>query len=131
MFPDVGISRPANSMSKVLLPQPLGPIMTRNSPCRAAKLTLSSATTSRGVPAPQTLVTFVQTISPMPRPLSHHCLARQHQDSHSSRALPPEHTLLDQAKPHVQEVANDPNHRHPEERQVHVHHLPSDHDDRP
>src|SRR4029450_12263986 len=65
MIPDVGISRPASVMSKVLLPQPLGPMITRNSPCYTRRLTVSRATTSRGVSAPHTLVTSVQTSTPM------------------------------------------------------------------
>src|SRR4030095_5843901 len=68
MVPDVGISRPANIMSKVLLPQPLGPMTTRNSPWPTVRLTFSRAITSRGVPAPHTLVMSVQMISPMLAP---------------------------------------------------------------
>src|SRR5262245_66654658 len=65
MVPEVGISRPANIMRKVLLPQPLGPMTTRNSPWPTVRLTPSRATTSRAVPAPHSLVMSVQMIAPM------------------------------------------------------------------
>src|SRR6266487_4184657 len=127
MVPEVGISRPANIMSKVLFPQPLGPMTTTNSPCCTAKLTVSSATTSRGAPTPQTLLMFVRTISPMIFPSPHWFHRRILQ---LDRALPPQHPFLNQAESRIEEVAHKSDHGHPEERQVHIHHLSPHHDDR-
>src|SRR5262249_2748836 len=122
MVPDVGISRPANIMSKVLLPQPLGPMTTRNSPWLTVRLTLSRASTSRGVSAPHTLVMSVQMISPTLAPHSAHTLQLR-------SALPPQDTSLHQAEAGIEEIAHQADHGHTQERQVHVHHLPSDHHD--
>src|SRR6266571_1181204 len=119
MVPDVGISRPANIISKVLLPQPLGPMTTRNSPWCTVRLTLSRATTSRGVPAPHTLVMSVPMISPM------------WHTSQLRAALPPQHASLHQAEAGIEEIAHQADHRHAQEGQVHVHHLPSNHHDCP
>src|SRR5215470_6415126 len=104
MVPDVGISRPANIMSKVLLPQPLGPMTTRNSPWCTVKLTRSRATTSRDVPAPHTLVMSVQMISP-----------KLH-TSQLRRALPPQHAPLHQAKAGIEEIAHEADQGHAQER---------------
>src|SRR5215831_6483356 len=124
MVPDVGISKPANIMSKVLLPQPLGPMTTRNSPWLTVRLTLSRATTSRGVSAPHTLVMSVQMISPT--------LVPPHSALHTLQlrsALPPQDTSLHQATAGIEEIAHQADHGHTQECQVHVHHLSSYHHD--
>src|SRR6266849_5516543 len=109
IVPDVGISRPANIMSKVLLPQPLGPMTTRNSPWPTVRLTCSRATTSRGVPAPHTLVMSVQMMSPMLP------------TSQLRAALPPQHAPLHQAEAGIEEIAHEADQRHAQEGQIHVH----------
>src|SRR5919108_5207467 len=99
MVPQVGISRPANISSKVLLPQPLGPMTTRNSPRRTRRLTLSRG----GEP----------------------CRRKTLRSLQAGTAPPPEDALLNEAKAGIEEIAGEADHRHAEKCEVHVHHLPS------
>ena len=50
-WPELGFSRPFRCWMKVLLPEPVWPMMAMNSPRSAEKSTFSTATRSKGVPS--------------------------------------------------------------------------------
>ncbi len=56
--PWLGCSKPAIMRSAVVLPQPEGPRIDRNSPCRTVRLLPATATTS-----PKRLVTFLNSMT--------------------------------------------------------------------
>src|SRR5690349_1899143 len=117
--PAVGASSPASSLSKVLLPQPLGPMITTNSPRPTARSMPWSATTARSVDSPHTFVTS-----------RHSSAVTAAIASELGGTTPPQHATLDQAERGVEEVADEADHRHAEEGEIHVHHRAAHHHDR-
>src|SRR5258705_14011330 len=108
--PAVGVSSPARSLSRVLLPQPLGPMMTTNSPRPTTRAMSWSATTPRSVDSPHTFVT--------PR---HSSDVTPVMTSELGGPAPPEHAALDHAERRVQHRGDEADHRHAEEWEINVH----------
>src|SRR6185369_17032960 len=117
--PAVGVSSPARSLSRVDLPQPLGPMMTTNSPRETARSMPWTATTARSVDSPHTFVTS-----------RHSSAVTAAIASELGGTAPPQHATLDQAERGVAEVADEADHRHAEEGEIHVHHRAAHHHDR-
>src|SRR6266446_4865975 len=91
---------------------------TTNSPSPTTRSMSWSATTSRSVDSPQTLVT--------PR---HSSAVTAAMSSELGSPTPPQHPALDQAERRVEQIADEADHRHAEEGEIHVHHRPAHHHD--
>src|SRR5215472_3031824 len=90
---------------------------TRNSPARTSTSMSASAATSRSVPSFHALLRPTQASVPSTG-----------RSSDLGGPAPPQHAALDLAERRVEKITDESDHRHTEEGQVHIHHLPADHD---